>query len=197
MFVMLKRLCKRLETNKTAGFTLIEIIIYTAIFAVSAGFLMGVLMTALKIQTRQSSLNALNQQISFVNNTIQRLVNESNSISMNAMPIGTATSGLTLNMADSFLNPTVIFGSGTQAIYLKQGNNAPLALTNSDTLVDFFTATRYQQSAQPWEANPPSLVQINFSLTMNSSNSNIRATRIFRTAIISCAKENAEHQSCW
>ncbi len=197
MFLILKWLCKKLAVQKKSGFTLIEVIVYTAIFAVTAGFLVGTLMTALKVQTRQSSLNALDRQISFINNTIQRLVMESDSISTSSMLVGVTLNRLTLNMNDLTLNPTEIFSSGTEAIYIKQGINVAIALTNSDTRVDSFTVTRYQQSAQLWEVNPPSLVQINFSLTINYNNPQARATRTFRTAVINCAKQNPTLQYCW
>jgi len=196
MFLKSKELCKKSAVKKKSGFTLIEVIVYTAIFAVTAGFLIGTLMTALKVQTRQSSLNALDQQISFINNTIQRLVRESDSISTSTMLIGAPLNKLTLNMSDQALNPTEVF-LNNKILYVKQGNNVPIALTNSDTQVDNFTVTRYQQNAPSWEANPPSLVQVSFSLTINPNNPRASATRTFRTAVINCAKQNSTLQYCW
>ncbi len=84
--------------NSRSGFTLVEVLIYTIIFAVSAVFLVGILMAITRVQSRQSSVNEVNAQITFVDKTIQRLVREASLVDMDA---GESTTTLTLRMASS------------------------------------------------------------------------------------------------
>ena len=101
------------------GYSLIELLIYVAIFAGSAVFLTAILLSVTRIQTRQNSVNEVNNQISFVAGTVQQLVRDSNLIDMES---GTATSTISLRMASSTLDPTLIYASGT-AIYLSEGDS--------------------------------------------------------------------------
>ncbi len=162
--------------TKSDGFTLIEILVYIAIFAVSATFLIGILTVVLKIQNKQGSATELNQQISFVNNTIQRLVQDASLVDMTN---GTPSNTLTLRTSQTSLDPTKIYLSGT-TIYLQQGDpsSAPkIPLTNSSVKVDSFSATKYE--------NPggPAVVQIDLTLRYNSQNPQNNISRTLRTAI--------------
>ena len=78
------------------GFSLIELLVYVAIFVMSSVFLVSMFIIFTRIHVRQSSLNEVNSQVSFVNDVIQRLVRSSSVIGTAA---GAATSTLTLRMA--------------------------------------------------------------------------------------------------
>ncbi|MFA6365530.1 MAG: type II secretion system protein, partial [Candidatus Paceibacterota bacterium] len=52
--------------REESGFTLIEILIYAVIFSVSAVFLVNILTSITQTQVRQTSINEVNQQVSFV-----------------------------------------------------------------------------------------------------------------------------------
>lgn len=158
---------------KQSGFTLVEILVYVAIFAISATFLVAILGVVLKIQNRQSSVNEVNQQISFVNATVQRLV-QTSSLVENAT--GTVSNSLTLRMASPALDPTKIYLSN-DVVFLQQGNSSPVSLTNANVSVDVFSVTKHE--------NPggPAVVQIDLSLSYNSSNPQAQVTRTARTAV--------------
>src|SRR3989344_1889985 len=66
--------------NHNRGFTLVEILIYVAVFTASSIFLVGILTIVMRTQVRQSSLNEVNGQLSFAANTIQRVVQSASSI---------------------------------------------------------------------------------------------------------------------
>lgn len=158
---------------KVRGFTLIEILVYIAIFAVSATFLVGILTVVLKIQNKQGSATEINQQISFVNNTIQRLVQNASLID-NATGMSSTT--LNLRTSQTSLDPTKIFFSNN-VIYLQEGKSSAVALTSSNVKVDNFLVTKYE--------NPggPAVVQIDLTLSYNSQNPQNQISRTLRTAI--------------
>ena len=159
------------------GYSLIELLIYVAIFAVSAVFLTAILLSVTRIQTRQNSVNEVNNQVSFVAGTVQQLVRDSSLIDMES---GVATSTISLRMASSTLDPTLIYASGT-AIYLSEGtvipSSTPVAITNSNVTVNSFTATKYE--------NPGGLaiIQLGVTMTYNSPTPSAQLTRSLQTAI--------------
>lgn len=161
--------------QKDSGFTLIEVLIYTVIFSVSAVFLVSILTTITRVQSRQTSVNEVNSQIGFVDKTIQRLVREASLVDMTA---GTATGTLKLRMATSTLDPTTIYvdASGT-AIYLQEGSASPQALTDSNILVKNFWVTKFE--------NPggPTIVQVDLALEYNATTPQMKATRTLQTAV--------------
>lgn len=139
---------------------MIELLIYIAIFAVISIFLVAILTTFTKIQVRQTSVNEVNRQVTFVSGVVKQMVQNSSVVDMTD---GIATSTIDLRMASSSIDPTLIYASGT-AVYLQQGNASPIALTNSSVNVTNFSAAKYE--------NPggTSIVQLNLSLAYNNPN---------------------------
>lgn len=166
-----------MESNKdkfdTNGFSLVELLVYIGIFGVASVFLIGILLTITKIQTRQISINEINQQLTFVSNTIRGLIQES---SLVEIPTGTATTSLTLRMASSSRDSTLIFSSGT-AVYLTEGTSSPIVLTDSNINVDNFKVTKYEGDGGT------SLVQIDMTFTYNSSSTAVPFGRSLRTGV--------------
>ncbi len=155
------------------GFSLVELMIYIAIFMVSAVFLVAILTTFTRIQSRQTSEGEVNRQIGFVGDTIQRLVQNASLVDMTA---GVATSTLKLRTASSTNDPTLVYASGT-AVYLKQGSSAPIALTNSEVTVGSFLVTPY--------VNPGgvTIVQLNLTMSYQATNPTGQLTRSLATSI--------------
>ncbi len=161
--------------KKRDGFTLIEVLIYTVIFAVSAVFLVGILTAITRVQSRQSSVNEVNAQISFVDKTIQRLVREASLVEMDG---GVSTTTLTLRMPSSALDPTKVYvDASSTAIFLQQGTNSPQPLTDSKVKVGNFLVTKYE--------NPggPTVVQVDLTLEFNTTNPQAKAVRVLRSAV--------------
>ncbi|MDZ4231306.1 MAG: type II secretion system protein, partial [Patescibacteria group bacterium] len=61
----------------TRGFTLVEILVYVSILAITAGLLTAVLTNTVRVRTRAANSTELAQQLNFVLGTVQSLVNES------------------------------------------------------------------------------------------------------------------------
>ena len=140
------------------GFSLVELLIYIAIFAVISIFLVAILTTFTKIQVQQTASNEVNHQISFISSVVKQMVQNSSLVDMTD---GVTTSTIDLRMSSSSADPTLIYASGT-VVYLEQGNSSPVALTNSNVNVTNFSATKYES---PGGA---SIVQVNMSLAYNN-----------------------------
>lgn len=163
------------KIDSKRGFTLIEVLIYAAIFAVSAVFLIGILTAVTNISGRQSSVNEVNSQISFLNTTIQRLVRSASLVEITS---GLATTTLTLRMASSTFDPTIIYlDASASAVYLREGSSAPAALTDSNVKVTSFLVTKYE--------NPggPTTVQVDLAMEYNTLNPQAKTSRTLKTAI--------------
>jgi len=157
------------------GLTLIEILIYAVIFSVIAIFLVNILTSVTRIQVQQASQNELNQQISFVANTIQRMVRDSSLIENDA---GVSSSTLVLRMASSSLDKTRIYWDTTSsAIFMVQGNGSPTALTNDKVTVVNFSVTKYDNQGGL------AVVQVDLTLSFNTSNPQAKAVRRWQSAI--------------
>lgn len=154
----------------SGGYTLLELLLYIAIFAVAAGMLSGILITFTRIQTQTTADSEVVQQLSFVQSTIQRLVRNSVNISN---PAGVASSSLVLKMASS----TAVISSDANGIYIQQGSGPVVPLTNGLVRVSGFQVTKYE--------NPGAhaIVQVDISLAYNSSSTYQNITRNLRTAI--------------
>lgn len=166
------------ESKSSAGFTLIEVLVYCVIFAVSAIFLTSVLTVATKSQLRQVSQNEVNQQLSFVSATIQRLVKESSVIENEA---GISSSTLVLRMASSSRDKSFIYASGT-ALYLEEGSQAPktgiaLPLTNDKVALKDFLITKYEVPGGL------AVVQTDVTLDYQSPNPQARFSKAVHSAI--------------
>ena len=159
--------------KKQRGFSLVELLVYIGIFTAVSVFLVGIFIIFTRVNIHQTSINEVNDQISFVNNTIQRVIRESSLVSM---PVGTATTTIELRMASSTLDPTRVYLEDN-AIYLEEGSFSPISLTDSHVVVDNFLATEYE--------NPGgnSIVQIYMTVSYNTSNEQAKFKRTFRTAI--------------
>lgn len=173
-----------MDFHKEKGYSLVELLIYVAIFAVTAVFLTAILISVTKIQTRQNSVNEVSQQVAFVAGTVQQLVQQSSIIDVTT---GVSTSTLKLRMASSTLDPTVIFASGT-AVYLSEGtvipSSTPVALTNSNVTVNNFAITKYE--------NPGglALIQLGLTMTYNSPTPSAQLTRSLQTSIARVSAAN-------
>jgi len=140
------------------GFSLVELLIYIVLFSLISIFLISILNSFTKIQLRQVGINEVNNQISFVTSLIQENVRNASLIEM---PDNLVTSTIFLRVSTSTLDPTLIYASGTK-IFISQGNNAPLPLTDDNVKVDNFSAVKIPILGGSY------VVQVNLSLSYNT-----------------------------
>lgn len=167
----------RIFYGKRSGFSLVELLIYVGIFSVSAVFLVSILTVVTQVQLRQTSVNELNQQLAFVNDTVKRLIQTSSLVDI---PAGIATSSLKLRMSSSSADTTRVYASSS-VLYLEEitneGISTVIPLTDSNVIVDDFSITKYE--------NPTgfAVVGINLTLSYNATNPKSKETRSLQTAV--------------
>ncbi|MEA2113613.1 MAG: prepilin-type N-terminal cleavage/methylation domain-containing protein [Patescibacteria group bacterium] len=159
--------------GKKQGFSLIELLVYMGIFVATSVFLVGMFIVFTQINLRQKSVNEVNNQIDFVNNTVQRLVKDSSLIDMS---IGSATSTIVLRMASSTMDPTQIYLEDG-IIYLQEGSLTPIPLTDSNIVIDNFEAIKYGNNQSY------ATLQTFLSISYNTSNEKAAFKRSVQTAI--------------
>jgi competence protein ComGC len=156
------------------GFSLIELLLFAAIFSIVMVIFITILVTVTRVQTRQSSVAEVNSQSQFLLQKIQYYVQASSLIDM---PKDTPTTTLKLRMAASSSDPTYIYASGT-AIYLKQTDSgAPQALNSNKVNVSSLSFTK--------RSNSPShdSVDVSFVVSYNTSNIQQQFAEVLRTAV--------------
>jgi len=170
------------------GFTLIELMLYVAIFAISAAILTSITTNTLRIQSSENSSTEVNNQLNYVLTTIQRLVQQSSEIeyayqtgSSDSTTCTNATNFCTLELriagSGGVNDPTWITASST-GVYLQQGaTSTPVLLTNNQIVVNSMQFTIYTIPGGN------STVQVNASFSYNTGNPELASTRTLESAI--------------
>ncbi|MEK7478381.1 MAG: tail fiber domain-containing protein [Patescibacteria group bacterium] len=155
------------------GFTLIEVLIYTAILSISGSLLSGVLFNTTKIKSRQTAVIEVNEQLGFVLQNIQRSIMDSSIIDIDA---GTSTSTLILKFKDDTKNPTKFYITDS-IVYKKEASDTAQPLTDSSVIADavnFLKVSGYSGHDS---------LQIDLTLSYNTSNPTSAFSRTLSSAI--------------
>ena len=156
------------------GFTLIEILIFTAIFAFAMVAILGILVVAYRVQNNQSSATEVAQQGQSLMQKIQYYVQGSSVVDI-PQDVSTATLKLWLGIA--IKDPTYFtLASGT--VYFQQTATGTLqALTSNKVTVSNLSFVRH--------ANPPAhdTVSVSFTIAYNSTNPLQAISELFQTSI--------------
>jgi type II secretory pathway pseudopilin PulG len=168
----MKRVALKLRSRE--GFTLVEILIFTAILAIVAVAFSSILVSITRVQVRQSAAAEVNQQSQFLLQTLQRYVESSSLVEMSS---DAPTTTLKLRMSATASDPTYIYLSGG-VVYLKETENGAIQpLTSESVTVTDLTFNK--------RANPPGpdSVSIVFTIAYNTSNVQNRYVQEIDTAI--------------
>lgn len=160
--------------NSRRGFSLVELLIFSAIFTVIMVIFITILVAVTRVQVRQSSAAEVNSQSQFLLQQIQYYVQTSSLVDM---PQDTPTTTLKLRMAASSSDPTYIYLSGS-TVYLKLTDaGAPQALNSSKVNVSSLSFTK--------RSNSPShdSVNVSFMVSYNTSNIQQQFVESLRTAV--------------
>lgn len=152
------------------AFTLIELIIYAAIFTVIALVFLNSLIFFVNMQAKQSAQAEVASQSQFLLQTVQRYVEQSSYIDM---PTSTATGTLTLRMSSSSTDKIQIYASGNVAYMTTWATNgtsytssSTTPLTSSKVNVSSFSFTRIQNGGGGHDS-----VNVSFNVAYNASSS--------------------------
>lgn len=163
------------------GFTLLEILIYIAIFAIVGGLLTGIVTTVTRVEVRGGASAEVATQLNFTLQTVQRLIRDASAVVVNNSPsdhendaaLGSSASYLHLRMRDSAggatdRDPMVIwFDPATKVVKLQQGSDG------NETVSDLTTAKVASASSNlqfQKFSNPPGhdVVQLDITLAYNA-----------------------------
>ncbi|MCX8015963.1 MAG: prepilin-type N-terminal cleavage/methylation domain-containing protein [Patescibacteria group bacterium] len=106
------------------AFTLIEILIYTAIFGVVAAGIIGVAWNITRLHTTQIASNEIDENLRYVMNLVNSKVREASLI------VQASGTTLILRMPDSLKSPTT-FSLNNGTLYIQEGSADPVAITSN------------------------------------------------------------------
>lgn len=161
----------------TAGFSLLETLLYLGIFAIIGGSLFGILTNVVRVSTREITSDEVASQLQFAMETVSRLVRESSAIETDA----TATSTLKLRMQDPALDPTCVFvqngvlkmSSGPDAFQSQNCTSIATDITTDKVIVD----TAFFKRVEFPGGHDQVAVDLQFSNTATGPNKISRALR--------------------
>lgn len=155
-----------------AGFTLIELIIFVAIFTVAMGAFMGVFTNVSGVAVRQSSTAEVHSQSQFLLQTIQYYVERSSLIDM---PADTPSDTLRLWMSDSAADPILIFSDG---VYVMLNTGGPEeSITSNKVEVSDLTFTKHSHPGGK------DSVSVSFTVAYATNNPTQRFSQSLQTAV--------------
>lgn len=165
---------KRNKNHSRQGFTLLELIVFVAIFSFTIVGFISILVSITKVQVKQGAAAEVSQQSQYVLQTLQYYVERSSLIEADA---NTASSSVKLRMTSSAEDPTLIFTSGT-TVYVKVGAGADLPLTSSRVAVSNLSFIK--------KSNSPAKDSVSLSFTIAYSTQNLQQqfSQAFSSAIM-------------
>lgn len=155
------------------GFTLMEVLIYTAILSITGTILSGVLLNTTKIKGRQTAVIEVNEQLNFVLQNVQRSIMDSSIIDIEN---SVSTSTLVLRYKDETKNPTQFYVSDN-IVYKKEAANTPQPLTDNSVIanaINFLKVSGYSGHDS---------LQIDLTLSYNTNNPVSAFSRTLSSAI--------------
>lgn len=120
------------------GFTLLEVIVFIAIFAVTIMAFMTIFVSVSKVLVRQGGASEVAQQSQFLLQNLQYYIERSSQVDITA---DAATTSLRLRMPEASQDP-VIFNLSGNAITLQVGAGAASALTSGKVKVNNLSFVR-------------------------------------------------------
>ncbi|MDF1497349.1 MAG: prepilin-type N-terminal cleavage/methylation domain-containing protein [Patescibacteria group bacterium] len=133
-----------MRSSVKSGFTLIEVLIYTAMVGL---VMLGVIMLASVTLTVRSKVRAsiiLEENYRFTMSRITTMVNQAEDIT--SPLVGTNSEEIVLSMKESALSPTVI-NVQDGVIYVQQGVGQPMPLTSEEVDIQDFQIFRVSSTA--------------------------------------------------
>lgn len=150
----------KLKTKNKRGFTLIEMLLYVAIFTIFVGSLFSFLTMMTSSRLNNQYLLEVNNQGNQAIRVITQTIRNANSI--NSPGISGSASSLSLETVNSATNPTVFSSSGG-VLYITEGSGSPIALTNDKVSISNLLFLNLSK------VNTPGSIQVRFTLSTNSN----------------------------
>jgi prepilin-type N-terminal cleavage/methylation domain-containing protein len=145
-----------------AGFTLIETLVYIAIFSI----FIGSLVSFLNLMTTSRINNQITLEINNQGNDLIRIITQSirNADSINSPSISNTSSSLELLTSNPTTSTTVFSESGG-ILYMTEGTESPIALNNNNVNISNLVFSNLSRSGTSGS------IQVRFTLSSMISNS--------------------------
>jgi Tfp pilus assembly protein PilE len=121
-----------------SGFTIIEMLMYTAIVGMIMATTIYVTTTMYNVRARVNSSSIVHESMEFAEKRIVASLHDASAVTN---PASGASSQLTLSMPDDAKDPTVFTLTGGQ-IYMKEGSRDNLPITSSEVDISSLQFTR-------------------------------------------------------
>src|SRR5579864_987255 len=163
------------------GFTIIELLVFTAIFSIIMIGLITVFVVTTRVQSRQTSANEVETQGQFLLQQIQYYVQTARLVNM-TQDVATGTLTLAETLASSSLDPTVI-NLATGTVYLTQGvGGAAQALTSNKVTVSGLSFTRHYNLPGSSAAYGADSVSYSFTIAASNTNGTQQYSQFFQSS---------------
>lgn len=163
------------------AFSLIELLLYMAIFVTAAGIFTAILVNVMKVSTNETSSAEVAMQLNSVMQTINRLVKESSNIEIATSTVST----LKLRMNEQAKDPTCVYVSDG-IVKLAQGpdvvNPQNCASNASDLTTSKVNADNLQFKKLTYYPGHDQVI-IDIQMSYNSPNPEARISRALHSAI--------------
>ena len=153
---------KKISLKNHRGFSLIEIIVYVAIFSILVVVLASFLNSITSTRLHSQIVLEVNDQGSSAIKTIAQTLR--NASSVNSPTMGSIASSLSVLTVSPATSPTVFSESGG-VLYITEGSGSPVALTNNKVVVSNLTFSNFSRSSTP------DIIKVSFTITSISVNS--------------------------
>jgi type II secretory pathway pseudopilin PulG len=156
------------------AFTILELVIYIAIFAVIIVAFVGAFVAITRVQTGQSSQAEVESQSQFLLEKIQYYVEQASLIDM---PADTPTTTLTLRMSNPAADPTYLTVTNGILYVQQTATGTPIALSSNQVTISSATFTKH--------SNPPAHDTVSVALTVAYNTSNLQQmfSQAFQTSV--------------
>lgn len=143
----------KLQPNK--GFSMVETIVYLAIFAMFAGTLVTFVFNLNSSRLHSQIMLEVNDQGASLMRLLTRSIESASAI--NSPGTGGSSGVLSINTSDPLTTPTV-FSEDGETLYITEGASDPVALTNNKVRLTDLNFTNVSRSATP------GIIQIRFTI---------------------------------
>ncbi len=157
------------------AFTLIEVLIYTAIFGMMVGFLVLTLYRTLDTQTSNQDRVTVDTEADFLMRKMLWGLDGATAINLPAS--GATGTTLSITRANFSGNP-LVFDATSGVFHMSRAGNGAIPLTGSNVKI---TSLIFQHFAQA--GNSPEGVSIRFGIAASSTNSSLLASTTLPTPI--------------
>ena len=153
---------KIITQEKEKGFSMVEMIIYIAIFAIFVGALITFSLNINSSRLRSQMMLEVKDQGADLMRTLTTSIK--NATVINNPGTGVSSGVLSINTSNLQTTPT-IFSEDGEALYITEGTSSPIALTNNKVKLTNLTFTNVSQSSTP------GIIKIRFTISNTASKS--------------------------